>query len=179
MRIAGVEPESIVDGPGIRFTVFAQGCPLRCPGCQNPGTWDPCGGREVEVADLVSRMQGSVLASGLTLSGGEASRQPEPCTRLARAAHRLGWDVWAWSGFTVEALQRQARGNSDLSAMLEEIDVLVDGPFQLARRTLTLPWRGSSNQRVIDMVATRRTGSPVEWEQAPAADRGASAGRGV
>ena len=163
MRIAGIESESIVDGPGIRFTVFAQGCPLQCPGCQNPGTWDPCGGRHVDVEEIIDAMRSSVLASGLTLSGGEASRQPADCARLARAARDLKWDVWAWSGYTVEALLRQARRDAELADMLGQIDVLVDGPFQLAHRTLTVPWRGSSNQRLIDMPATLRAGHAVDW----------------
>lgn len=163
MRIAGIEPESIVDGPGIRFTVFTQGCSLQCPGCHNPATWDPCGGQEVDVEEVIAAMNSSVLASGLTLSGGEASRQPRACARLARAAHEMGWDVWSWSGYTVEALMRQARRDAELADMLGQIDVLVDGPFQLVHRTLTLPWRGSSNQRVIDMPATLRGGRAVEW----------------
>ena len=164
MRVAGIEPESIVDGPGIRFTVFAQGCPLKCPGCQNPGTWAPCGGQEIDVEEIITAMGLSVLASGLTLSGGEASRQPGDCARLARAAHEMRWDVWAWSGFTMDALLRQARHNPELAEMLDQVDVLVDGPFQLARRTLTLPWRGSGNQRIIDLPATLREGRVVEWE---------------
>lgn len=162
MRIAGIEPESIVDGPGIRFAVFAQGCPLQCSGCHNPGTWDPCGGREVDVKEIIAAMRSSVLANGLTLSGGEASRQPGDCARLARAAHEMEWDVWAWSGYTVEALIRQARRDADLADMLDQIDVLVDGSFQLTHRTLTLPWRGSSNQRIIDVPATLRVGRAVE-----------------
>ena len=84
-------------------------------------------------------MRSSLLASGLTLSGGEASRQPGDCATLSRAAHEMGWDVWAWSGFTMDALLRQARHNPELAEMLDQVDVLVDGPFQLARRTLTLP----------------------------------------
>ncbi|MSS46360.1 anaerobic ribonucleoside-triphosphate reductase activating protein [Cutibacterium sp. WCA-380-WT-3A] len=167
MRIAGIEPESIVDGPGIRFTVFTQGCPLQCPGCHNPATWDPDGGQEVGVGQIIEAMASAVLARGLTLSGGEASRQPGDCAQLARAAHEMGWDVWAWSGYTVEALMNQARRNGDLADMLGQIDVVVDGPFQLARRTLALNWRGSSNQRVIDVPATLRVGRAVEWAGSP------------
>ena len=162
MRVAGIEPESIVDGPGIRFTVFAQGCPLKCPGCQNPGTWDPCGGQEIDVEEIITAMGLSVLASGLTLSGGEASRQPGDCARLARAAHEMRWDVWAWSGFTMDALLRQARHSPELAEMLDQVDVLVDGPFQLARRTLTLPWRGiRQSSRLKALVRSTRSSASL------------------
>lgn len=177
MRIAGVEPESVVDGPGVRFTVFAQGCALQCAGCQNPSSWDPCAGRSVPVGELTTQMDDAVLATGLTLSGGEASQQPAACAELAAHAHRIGWDVWCWSGHTVEALLRRARREADLAGMLEQVDVLVDGPFVLRRRSLTVPWRGSSNQRLIDMTATLAAGRAVEWRGSPEPEPSGSGGR--
>lgn len=167
MRIAGVEPESVVDGPGVRFAVFTQGCALHCVGCQNPGTWDPRGGRSVAVGELMARMDEAPLATGLTLSGGEASQQPGACAELAAHAHRIGWDVWCWSGHTVEALMRRCWRELDLAAMLGRVDVLVDGPFLLRRRSLAVPWRGSTNQRLIDMPATLEAGHTVEWVPGP------------
>ncbi len=184
MRIAGVEPESVVDGPGVRFAVFTQGCELHCPGCHNPETWAADGGCEMAVPRLIELMDGAVLAGGLTLSGGEASRQPAGCAALARHAHWIGWDVWCWSGHTVEFLLRrarreQSRGNGAPAEMLSQIDVLVDGPFLLSRRTLGLAWRGSDNQRLIDMPATLERGRAVEWRPPEGSLAGSSGGDAV
>jgi len=147
MRIAGTVQDSIVDGPGLRFTVFCQGCSRNCPGCHNPQTHDPSGGAERSPEELAARMRSNPLTQGLTLSGGEPFEQPEACLTLARAAHESGLDVWCYTGNLFEALRDS--GTPAQRALLKETDVLVDGPFLLAERTLSLPWRGSRNQRVI------------------------------
>ena len=147
IRIAGVVRESIVDGPGFRFTVFTQGCFHDCPGCHNPETHDPNGGREAAVEDLADEMKKNPLLDGLTLSGGEPFLQVEPCAWLANAAHQMGLNVWAYSGFTFEAIC----ADPDKKRLLNACDVLVDGPFILAERTLEKRFRGSKNQRVIDV----------------------------
>ena len=127
MRIANTVHDSIVDGQGLRFTVFTQGCPHRCPGCHNPGTHDPAGGREVSVAALVEELTKNPLMAGLTLSGGEPFAQAADCAALAKAAHGLGLTVWTYTGYLFEHL-RDA-GRADWTALLQETDVLVDGPF--------------------------------------------------
>ena len=165
MRIAGIEPESIVDGPGVRYAVFAQGCSLHCRGCQNPASWDPCGGAVMPVEEIMADMRGATLAQGLTLTGGEASEQAADAAVLARHAHEIGWDVWCWSGHRFEVLLRRAQTEPDLARLFGEVDVLVDGPFLLARRTLALTWRGSDNQRLIDVPASLAAGTAVEWEE--------------
>lgn len=162
IRIAGVMDESIVDGPGFRYAVFTQGCHIHCPGCHNPETHDPNGGKDADTDDMVAEFSENPLLDGITLSGGDPFLQPEACLHLAKAAHKAGLDVWAYSGQTLEELQRLADIRPHLGELLDEIDVLVDGPFLLEQRTLEMRFRGSSNQRVIDMKKTRREGKIIE-----------------
>lgn len=161
IRIAGTVNDSIVDGPGLRYTVFTQGCPHHCPGCHNPETHDPAGGREEDTEALIARMKKNPLLSGLTLSGGDPLMQSVPCLELARAAHAAGLNVWVYTGFTWEALMRE--GNPDRMALLAETDVLVDGPFIQAQRSLELNYCGSGNQRLIDVQKTLKTGELTPW----------------
>ena len=163
MRIAGLVEESIVDGPGFRMAVFAQGCHIHCPGCHNPETHDPDGGREADTEDMIARMRQNPLLDGITLSGGDPMCQPEPCLALARAAHDAGLNVWAYTGYTWEALLTEA--NPARMALLKEIDVLVDGPFLLAQRSLELKFCGSRNQRLLDVRQSLEAGAPVLWQQ--------------
>ena len=148
LRIAGIVPESIVDGPGFRFTVFTQGCPHHCPGCHNPQTHDPRGGRTVTLLNLMRQIwQSRKHIDGITLSGGDPFCQPAPLFHLARWAHRLKLNVMAYSGWTIEEL----REKTDCIDLLNEIDILVDGRFIIARRSLDLRFRGSSNQRMFHL----------------------------
>ena len=157
-RVAGLVDDSIVDGPGVRLTVFMQGCPHRCEGCQNPQTHDFAGGKEMDTEKVLARMRKNPLLSGLTLSGGEPFAQIDAALELARGAHALHKNVWVYSGYTYEQLAADERAR----ALLDECDVLIDGPFLLAEKSLALKWRGSRNQRVIDLNATRREGRLVE-----------------
>lgn len=163
VRIAGVVNDSIVDGPGFRLTVFTQGCPHRCPGCHNPQSHDPAGGREETVTSLVEKLKGNPLLDGLTLSGGEPFLQPRPLAALAQEAHALHLTVWTYTGYTYEELLSGAAGE-DAQLLLAQTDVLVDGRFILAQRTLEAPFRGSANQRLIDVPASQAAGSPVHWQ---------------
>lgn len=163
MRIANTIQDSIVDGPGLRFTVFTQGCPHNCPGCHNPETHDPDGGKEVAVAELAARMVSNPAAEGLTLSGGDPFMQAAECAQLARLAHEQGRDVWTYTGFTYEALLEE--GDPDRLALLCETDVLVDGPFVERLKSYDALFRGSSNQRLIDLNKTRRAGRVVLWQR--------------
>ena len=158
MRLAGFTTGSIVDGPGVRVTVFCQGCPLRCPGCHNPSTHAVDGGREVGVGELVDVIEHERLASGLTLSGGEPTVQAADCAVLARAARGRGWSVWCYSGYTWQVLVRRAARDPGLAELLLLVDVMVAGPYVRARRTLSLPWRGSANQVLVDVPASLRSG---------------------
>lgn len=159
LKISGIVPESIVDGKGIRYTVFTQGCPHHCPGCHNPQTHDFEGGRWVTVEELFREFQKDPLLKGITFSGGEPFCQPEPLAELAKLVHGAGKDVTVFTGWTYEQLLE--KDEPAVSALLEETDVLVDGPFLEAQRNLELAFRGSENQRLIDMKQTREKGSVV------------------
>ena len=127
MRIAGTVSESIVDGPGLRLTVFTQGCPHRCPGCHNPQTHDPAGGREETTTALLARYTADPLLDGLTLSGGEPMEQAAECAALAEAVHALGGNVWVYTGWRYEALVQES--DPARLRLLAAADVLVDGPY--------------------------------------------------
>lgn len=159
MRIYGLVQDSIVDGPGFRFVCFVQGCPHHCPGCHNPDSHDPVGGKEMTVEDVSKELLKNPMTDGLTLSGGEPFAQAEDCLSLAKIAHEHGLNVWSYSGWTFEYLRDH--GTDAQKSLLSELDVLVDGPFILEERTLTLPWRGSRNQRVISIPASLAEGKAV------------------
>ena len=157
MRIAGLTQDSIVDGPGFRFTVFVQGCAHHCEGCHNPQTHDSAGGKEMTTDEIIREMRSNPLTDGLTLSGGEPFDQSEDCLTLVRAARESGLNVWSYSGYLFE----QLLADEKKSQLLKELDVLVDGPFILSQRSLALAWRGSRNQRVIDVPKSLAAGEVI------------------
>ena len=163
IRIADLVQESIVDGPGIRLVVFLQGCQHRCKGCHNPATWDFDGGRLIDTDEIIAMMDANPLLDGITLSGGEPFAQMVPCRELAEAAHERGLSVWCYTGYTWDAL-RGAYGYESFE-LLDHLDVLVDGPYIESQRTLELPWRGSRNQRLIDVQASLKTGHVMEYKE--------------
>ena len=154
IRLAGTVDDSIVDGDGLRFAIFVQGCPRSCPGCQNPETQDFKGGYLTTTAALLAEIEKNPLLTGVTFSGGEPFAQPSPLAELARACHDHGLDVWSYTGYTLEYLQH--KHDHDTDTLLAELDVLVDGDYREDMRDLTLLFRGSRNQRVIDMQKTRK-----------------------
>lgn len=161
-RIYGTAEDSIVDGPGIRYVVFVQGCPHRCAGCHNPESHAFGGGRETTTEEIIAQMKANPLLDGLTLSGGEPMCQPEACAALAEAARAMGLNVWCYTGFTWEALM--AEQDPMRMKLLKSVNVLVDGPFVLAERSLELLYRGSRNQRLIDAAASMQAGQAVLWQ---------------
>lgn len=165
MRIYGVVTDSIVDGPGYRTSVFAQGCPHHCPGCHNPESHDPEGGTEWTLDAVEAKFTGNPLLDGITLTGGEPFAQPAACAELARRAHEKGLNVWTYSGYTYEKLLDMAQQEPAVADLLARTDVLVEGPFLQEQRSLELLFRGSKNQRIIDMAATRGAGEIVLYEQ--------------
>lgn len=148
MRIAGFVEDSIVDGPGLRLTIFAQGCTHHCQCCHNPETHALDGGTEVSLETIKNRIKASHLITGITLSGGDPMEQAEDCAQIAAFAHSLGLNVWTYTGYTMEQLLEE--GREDRIHLLEETDILVDGPFVLAERSLDCVYRGSQNQRLLD-----------------------------
>ena len=165
LRIAGIMRESIVDGPGIRFAVFCQGCPHDCPDCHNPETHDFNGGTEVSIEKILKAIDENPMLKGVTFSGGEPTCQAEGFLTLAKAVKARGLDITVFSGYTYEQLMQRAEEEPELARLLELTDLLIDGPFVKAKKDLTLQFRGSSNQRLIDMNATREAGQIVLWEQ--------------
>ncbi len=164
LRIAGIMRESIVDGPGIRFAIFCQGCPHDCPGCHNPETHDPAGGNEVNIERILQEFDKNPLLSGMTFSGGEPMCQPDGFAVLGRAVKARGKNITIYTGYTLEQLLKMAENTPAVGELLEMCDILIDGPFIMDKRDLNLQFRGSSNQRVIDMNRTREEKKIVLWE---------------
>ncbi len=161
LRIADIIQDSIVDGPGMRLTVFTQGCPHHCPGCHNPQTWAPEGGKEVSVDEIIKKLTSNPLTDGVTLSGGEPYFQAAACAEIAERAHAEGYNVWCYSGYTFEEITEKSKTDEAFNKLLSQTDVLVDGPFIAEEKSLTLKWRGSRNQRVIDVPKSLEAGSVV------------------
>ena len=166
IRLAGVEPESIVDGPGYRLAVFVQGCPHHCPGCHNPATHDFSGGTLRDTDEITAMLGKNPLVRGVTLTGGEPMMQAAALCEIARAARERGMSVWCYTGYTLEALLKEQ--NPDRMRLLALVDVLVDGPYIAHERSLDLLYCGSRNQRLIDMPATLSAGEvrlyvPQAW----------------
>ena len=165
MKIAGLIQDSIVDGPGLRFVVFTQGCSLFCAGCQNPDTWDASGGVEMSVDHIVTQMLSNPLTDGLSLSGGEPFEQAADCARLAAIARENGLSVWVFTGKTYEELLEEAKYNTDVHKLLTLTDVLVDGRFILKERTLSIKWCSSNNQRIIDVQKSLKSGKGELYDE--------------
>ena len=150
--LAGLEEESIVDGPGVRLVIFTQGCPRSCPGCHNPKTHPYTGGENHSLADIVSRFRSNPLLSGVTFSGGEPFLHAEKLALLGQAIHSFGGNIVTYTGYTFEELldgiAREHR--KDWQDLLDVSDLLIDGPYIEAQRDLTLLFRGSANQRILD-----------------------------
>jgi anaerobic ribonucleoside-triphosphate reductase activating protein len=149
IQISGVVEESIVDGPGLRYVLFTQGCPHVCPGCHNPETHSLSGGRFIPVAAVLAAIRENPLLAGVTFSGGEPFLQPDPLCLLAEEAHALGRNVVVYSGYTLEALRDLAAGSPAAARLIRLADLLIDGPYVEALRDLDLPFRGSRNQRIL------------------------------
>jgi len=164
MKIAGITYESFVDGPGLRVVVFAQGCDLACSNCQNPESWSTSGGKDYTVPELVRAIKkpgpGRKNVQGVTFSGGEPFMQAAKFAEVASAVKTIGWDVVTYTGHTYEKLASRI-SESGVQDLLNQTDYLIDGPYIHHMRSLDLRFRGSSNQRVIDMNATRMQGRVV------------------
>lgn len=163
ISLSGITGDSIVDGPGLRLTIFTQGCLHNCPGCHNPQTHDPEGGSWADTEDILAAAAENPLLDGITLSGGDPFLQPVPCLALAEGAHKIGLNVWTYTGYTWEALWEE--NAPEKIALLKETDVLVDGPFLLAERSLELRFCGSRNQRLIDVKKSLAEDKVVLWEE--------------
>jgi anaerobic ribonucleoside-triphosphate reductase activating protein len=147
VRVAGIVRESVVDGPGIRFVIFAQGCKHNCEGCQNPETHDMMGGEMIEADELVEEIINNKHIDGVTFSGGDPFFQVEAFKYIAQRLKSRKINIIAYSGYKYEKII----DNEERFELLKNIDVLIDGAFLIDKRTYNKPFRGSSNQRVIDV----------------------------
>ena len=159
LELAGIVTDSIVDGPGIRTCVFCQGCPHHCEGCHNPETWDFGCGTPMDEERILGIVRSNPLCRGVTFSGGEPFAQAEGFAKLAKLLKTAGYEVASYTGYTFEQLLCGTPAQKDL---LRQLDVLIDGPFVLAERSLQLPFRGSRNQRILDVPKSLAAGEPME-----------------
>ena len=155
IRVAGLTNDSIVDGKGFRFVIFTQGCLHHCKGCHNPETWAMDGGTLMDISEIEEKVARNGLLDGITFSGGDPFYQPEACAKIAKWAKDRGLNIWAYTGFLYEELLEMP----EVKEFLDLVDVLVDGPFILEEKSLLLNFRGSKNQRVIDLNETKKTGA--------------------
>jgi anaerobic ribonucleoside-triphosphate reductase activating protein len=142
LDLSGIVSDSIVDGPGIRTTVFCQGCPHHCAGCHNPETWEFGCGTPMAVEDILAVVRENPLCRGVTFSGGEPFAQAAGFRKLAQLLKKAGYEVASYSGYTFEEL---LNGSADQKELLSVIDILIDGPFIMAEKSLEVPFRGSRN----------------------------------
>ena len=157
LDLSGIVGDSIVDGPGIRTTIFSQGCPHHCPGCHNPETWAFGCGTQMEEEQIVQIVKSNPLCRGVTFSGGEPFAQAAGFAKLAKLLKAQGYEVASYSGYTFEAL---LQGTPEQQELLRSIDILIDGPFIQSEKSLELAFRGSRNQRILDVpksLAARET----------------------
>ncbi len=163
IRLYGTVQDSIVDGPGLRYAVFVQGCTHGCPGCHNPDSQPAEGGTVHDTEEVLADIIKNPLIKGVTISGGEPFEQPQATAELAQRLKERGYDVWPFTGYLFEDLR--ARKDADIDRLIQHTDVLVDGPFVEKLKSLDLKWCGSSNQRLIDVPKTLQRGSIVLWHQ--------------
>lgn len=149
IRVMDIIEGTSVDGPGLRTSVYLAGCAHRCPGCHNPQTWDFAAGRDMTVAEILEVVRRADF--DLTLTGGDPMYQARALLPLVRAVKEDGYDIWCYTGFTLEELD----GVDGAAELLPYIDTLVDGPFVEALKNTDLIFRGSSNQRIIDLHENR------------------------
>ncbi len=157
IRLFGVIRESIVDGPGMRFVIFVQGCPHHCPGCHNPESHDPAGGYLSSTARIWKAASQNPMIRGITFSGGEPFLWGNELYEIGRAARDAGMNVMTYSGFTYEQLLEKAKTEEGVKKLLTVTNYLVDGPYIEAQRDITLKFRGSANQRIWDVTCYPNT----------------------
>ncbi len=161
LRVSGIVNDSIVDGPGIRLTIFVQGCPHHCPGCQNPQTHAFQGGKLMSTGEILSKIRKNPLLDGVTFSGGEPFCQAEALAELGREIKKLNLNIMTYTGFELEYLIKNQDDKNHYADLLSVTDWLVDGEFIESQKSLNLLFRGSANQRILDISQSMRQHKPV------------------
>ena len=162
---ADLQTDSIVDGPGLRAVIWTQGCGHHCKGCQNPQTWDFNGGGLVPIKEVLKALDETEYQTGLTFSGGDPMYQPEACNEIAKYARKKGLDIWVYTGYTWEEVLKLAEKKPIYMEFLKNTDVLVDGRFVLKELDLNILFRGSRNQRLIDVPKSLKSGEVVLFDE--------------
>ncbi|MCL2862473.1 MAG: anaerobic ribonucleoside-triphosphate reductase activating protein [Firmicutes bacterium] len=147
--LAGTVDESVVDGEGIRYVIFVQGCHHACRGCHNPQMWEMKGGDKATLASILNEVKSNPLLHGITFSGGEPFLYSKELSILAKEVQSLGKSVWCYTGYTHNELKELEKTNPDITALLSHINVLVDGKYIEELKDETISFRGSSNQNII------------------------------
>jgi len=158
LRLFGEVKESITDGPGLRYAVFTQGCPHYCPGCHNPESHSFTDGYLISEKTLIDRILSSPLLDGVTFSGGEPFMQAQELATVASAVKEKGLSVIVYSGYTFEELLELSAVREGYMDLLKNTDILIDGRFEIKKKSLDLRFRGSSNQRAIDIPKSLEKG---------------------
>ncbi|MDE5737726.1 MAG: anaerobic ribonucleoside-triphosphate reductase activating protein [Oscillospiraceae bacterium] len=160
LQVSGLANDSIVDGPGFRFTIFVQGCPHHCKGCQNPQTHAFQGGTLMTTEEIFAKIKRNPLLDGVTFSGGEPFCQAQALAELGREIHKLGLNIMTYTGYTFEYLSTH-RDSNFYGELLDISDWLVDGKFIQSKRSLNLLFRGSENQRILDIPRSITEHKPI------------------
>jgi len=160
-----IQSDSIVDGEGIRSVIWFQGCPHHCKECQNPETWAFAGGYETKIEELKEKIAELEFQAGVTFSGGDPMAQPEALAELAKCVHDNNMNVWVYTGYTFEELMELVKKNKIYQEVLENIDVLVDGRFEIKKKSFDVKFRGSTNQRILDVPKSLKAKKAIEIEK--------------
>ncbi len=160
-----IQTDSIVDGEGIRSVIWFQGCSHNCLGCHNPETHDFNKGVLKDINELKEEIKALEAQSGVTFSGGDPMMQIEALVELAKCVKESGMNVWVYTGYTFEEVLKLAEKNKNYRKALDYIDVLVDGKFELSLRSFDVEFRGSSNQRIIDVKKSLESGKVFKVEK--------------
>ncbi|MBQ6494860.1 MAG: anaerobic ribonucleoside-triphosphate reductase activating protein [Bacilli bacterium] len=156
-----IQSDSIVDGEGIRSVIWTQGCPHNCKGCHNPETHSFTDGYVIDIDEIKMQIDNLEGQQGITFSGGDPMMQPEACLELAKYSKKLGYNIWCYTGFTYEELLKLGKKKKSIMEFLKYIDVLVDGKFVLEEKSFDCIFRGSKNQRLIDVKKSLDTDKVV------------------
>ncbi|MGE5395957.1 MAG: anaerobic ribonucleoside-triphosphate reductase activating protein [Chitinophagales bacterium] len=161
LQVCGYTRESVVDGPGIRAVVFAQGCPHHCQGCHNPDTWNFEEGYELDGDQILEQIKNTRSLRGVTFSGGEPFSQARAFASLAESVKSLGLDIMTYTGYSYEDLLAMSENDNGVKTLLHNTDILVDGSFKEEEKDYSLAFRGSRNQRIINVPASLSSESIV------------------
>ena len=164
IRLAGIAYESLVNGPGMRRVYFSQGCRHNCEGCFNPDTHDFNGGFLADTEDLKVEISKLKLVDGITLSGGDPMFQVEASLDIAKFCHSIDLNVWCYTGYTFEDVLEKMKKDNNIKDLIENIDVLVDGRFEKDKKVDGLKFKGSSNQRLIDVKKSLKSNCIIVLE---------------